>query len=339
MILEKHGVLTRPDIKGFNSEFTFNIKDISYEGDSITVFYRHYNGSLIHVGFWFDQSLVVFITEDDWKTTRAIYPLVKATQTYGIVLLLRVLTYASWIGIIAMIGLVGYRRFLLKRITANEALTENMLAMMSDNPSTEDRLGFASTSEAILRLLRNPDSKPPVSIAVNGRWGSGKSSLMAQLQKELANDKRFVTLWFNVWHFQSEDHMLASFLSSILQVFENSFGFLFRCRLFLNKLFRLPFSNRVLLYTGILIITPFVLYLILSLYPFSLLQHSLRALDLPGTILRSMDSIFQMMTSLFTSKDKNATDYAIPIFSILTWLAGILFLRKEWLPSWAVFIF
>ena len=63
-------------------------------------------------------------------------------------------------------------------------------------------------------MLLNEDSKPPLVVGVTGPWGSGKSSVMLMLSELLAQD-RMQTVWFNAWHHQSEEHLLASLLSNI----------------------------------------------------------------------------------------------------------------------------
>jgi len=88
---------------------------------------------------------------------------------------------------------------------------------VSDRPlgwADADYLGFKPIARGLSRLLRNEHTEPPLTIAVTGRWGTGKSSLMNLLREELQG-WGFRPVWFNVWHHQEESHMLAALLDAI----------------------------------------------------------------------------------------------------------------------------
>lgn len=77
-----------------------------------------------------------------------------------------------------------------------------------------DALGLKSIARSLSRFLRNTDTKPPLTIAVTGRWGSGKSSLMNLLHLDLQR-RGASTVWFNAWHHRSEDHLFAALMEAI----------------------------------------------------------------------------------------------------------------------------
>ncbi len=58
-------------------------------------------------------------------------------------------------------------------------------ASVSDQAAAEDELGFKPYVEAIAEFLINPVTQPPLTISIEGEWGSGKSSFMKQLQKTI----------------------------------------------------------------------------------------------------------------------------------------------------------
>lgn len=62
--------------------------------------------------------------------------------------------------------------------------------------------------------LRNRNTGAPLVLAVTGAWGSGKSSLMNLLRGDLS-EKGFHPVWFNAWHHQQEEHLLAALLENI----------------------------------------------------------------------------------------------------------------------------
>ncbi|MDZ8258603.1 GUN4 domain-containing protein [Nostoc sp. ChiQUE01b] len=66
-------------------------------------------------------------------------------------------------------------------------------ANVSDQAADLDSLGFEPYVSAIAEFLTNPVTQPPLTISIEGAWGSGKSSFMKQLQKaiEEGQQKKF----------------------------------------------------------------------------------------------------------------------------------------------------
>jgi hypothetical protein len=56
---------------------------------------------------------------------------------------------------------------------------------VSDQAASKDSLGFESYVEAIAEFLTSSETKPPLTLSVEGPWGSGKSSFMQQLQQAI----------------------------------------------------------------------------------------------------------------------------------------------------------
>ncbi|MCP4547615.1 MAG: hypothetical protein GY835_14240 [bacterium] len=94
----------------------------------------------------------------------------------------------------------------------------------SDQESPEDYLGFKPYSEALADFLLHPDTKGPLTISVEGEWGSGKTSFMSQLAAELKrrDDRpalaaggnpasRVKTIWFSPWRHENEESLWAAF--------------------------------------------------------------------------------------------------------------------------------
>src|SRR5579863_1535926 len=81
---------------------------------------------------------------------------------------------------------------------------------LSDQPSADDKLGFRPYVQAIADFLMNQGTRPPLTLSVEGYWGSGKSSFMKQLQVEVET-KGARTVWFNAWRYDKEESMLAAF--------------------------------------------------------------------------------------------------------------------------------
>ena len=90
--------------------------------------------------------------------------------------------------------------------------------LVSDRPleaGDPDPLGFNGIALGLSRFLRNENTQPPLTLAITGAWGSGKSSLMNLLRSDL-HRFGFRTIWFNAWHHQKEENLLAPLLKNIL---------------------------------------------------------------------------------------------------------------------------
>jgi photosystem II stability/assembly factor-like uncharacterized protein len=101
----------------------------------------------------------------------------------------------------------------------SETETKKSIAdiLVSDRPLREgdpDVLDFGRIAAGLSRFIRNSRTEPPLTIAITGPWGTGKSSLMNLLRRDLER-RRFRTIWFNAWHHQREESLLASLLESI----------------------------------------------------------------------------------------------------------------------------
>lgn len=79
---------------------------------------------------------------------------------------------------------------------------------------TEDALHFAPFVRGLSGLIRNRNTKLPLTIAINGGWGSGKTSLMNMLRFDL-DAAGLRTVWFNAWHHQEEPNLLAALLQTV----------------------------------------------------------------------------------------------------------------------------
>lgn len=89
--------------------------------------------------------------------------------------------------------------------------------MWSDNETDKDLLGFRVHADLIKSVITNKDVLP-VSMGIFGDWGSGKSSIMKMLEKDLNEDNQDDTacLYFNGWTFEGYDDAKAALIEDIL---------------------------------------------------------------------------------------------------------------------------
>ena len=120
---------------------------------------------------------------------------------------------------------------------------------LSDDPIDsieQDKLEFYPLANGLARFILNPATKPPLTIAITGKWGKGKSSLMKLLQGILSK-QGVRPVWFNAWHHQHEEQIFASLMANITEQgvpeWWNPSHWFFRGRLFWLRLKRkLPAS-------------------------------------------------------------------------------------------------
>jgi len=88
--------------------------------------------------------------------------------------------------------------------------------MWSDNETVEDLIGFRVHSELIADVVT--DSKLlPVTLGVFGDWGSGKTSIMRMLQRQLEQDEQVAVVYFDAWLFEGYDDAKSALISSIIK--------------------------------------------------------------------------------------------------------------------------
>lgn len=112
-------------------------------------------------------------------------------------------------------------------------------------PNDPDYLGFQHVALGLSSYLRNNATNPPLTIAITGEWGMGKSSLMNLLDADLRSYK-FRPVWFNAWHHQTEEHLLAALLENVrTQAIPSMFspeGIVFRVKLLWLRARRHPLA-------------------------------------------------------------------------------------------------
>jgi photosystem II stability/assembly factor-like uncharacterized protein len=97
-----------------------------------------------------------------------------------------------------------------------KAIVDDIVSSDAPVESVEDdRLGQRALIERLTNFLTNPNTVPPLVISLQAPWGMGKSSMMRMLEANLRNNRAAVTVWFNAWHHQKEDQLLAYLLETV----------------------------------------------------------------------------------------------------------------------------
>lgn len=107
--------------------------------------------------------------------------------------------------------------------------TERAAGVLTDAESDEDRLGMTADVHTMAALLAAKDTAPPLSVALLGNWGTGKSTFMrlvADRIKDLAKAAaanpasghvaNVRQVRFNAWHY-SDDHLWVGLVEQLFR--------------------------------------------------------------------------------------------------------------------------
>jgi len=111
--------------------------------------------------------------------------------------------------------------------TADElTIEEASIAAYSipDQPTDHDALGFEPYTTAISEFLSHEETKPPLTISVEGEWGSGKSSFMLQLIEKLKKEDALIVK-FSPWRHEKEESVWAAFVLTFSEQLAEELGF------------------------------------------------------------------------------------------------------------------
>jgi len=84
----------------------------------------------------------------------------------------------------------------------------------------DDKLGFKDTSLSIAQFIDKFPNNQPFSIAVFGKWGSGKSTMLNFVENQLDSQKN-VIIKFNPWQILNDDNLIASVFEEIAHSINN----------------------------------------------------------------------------------------------------------------------
>ena len=107
---------------------------------------------------------------------------------------------------------------------AEQETSINKSKMYSDAPIADAKsFNFEAYSKVISEIILNKENKTPFSIAINGKWGRGKTTLMRTIREELkgksgkGNNRKVKSVWFDAWKYLETDSMLAALVFGIFE--------------------------------------------------------------------------------------------------------------------------
>jgi predicted KAP-like P-loop ATPase len=75
------------------------------------------------------------------------------------------------------------------------------------------KLANSKYKDDIVEFIK--ECKTPFSIALSGKWGSGKTSMMKAMEKDL--EEKYLTIWFNPWENEKHSEPMVSLLQIIMK--------------------------------------------------------------------------------------------------------------------------
>lgn len=84
--------------------------------------------------------------------------------------------------------------------------------ILLDVPVDDGVLGFGNYRDALNSIIKS--SEPHFTIGIFGGWGTGKTTLMKMMKKQL-DDEGEITVWFNPWQYEKEEHLIVPLLQTI----------------------------------------------------------------------------------------------------------------------------
>jgi hypothetical protein len=85
--------------------------------------------------------------------------------------------------------------------------------ILLDSPTESPALGYLRIGEALAEVIRQ--SEPRFAVGIFGGWGSGKTTLMHAISRNLAPQQDIVVADFNAWRFEREPQLLIPLLDTI----------------------------------------------------------------------------------------------------------------------------
>jgi Cdc6-like AAA superfamily ATPase len=99
----------------------------------------------------------------------------------------------------------------------------NKIKIIIDKPAEEDALDFQRYSENLANIISG-STTPQFAVGIFGKWGTGKTTLMRMIERELLDkaSDTILTVWFDAWRYEREKYLaVIPFLRQIRIALEN----------------------------------------------------------------------------------------------------------------------
>ncbi len=90
----------------------------------------------------------------------------------------------------------------------------NILTHLPLKNIEEDRLGTEKLIKQVVNIIDNHPSHIPYAISINGGWGTGKSTLLNFLEKDLDKEK-YTIIRFNSWDTTDKNLLIRNLFEEV----------------------------------------------------------------------------------------------------------------------------
>ena len=98
------------------------------------------------------------------------------------------------------------------------------LVVVPDDYAEVDGIGYEEYGKGLVEMIRAVKSRGAFTIGVYGEWGQGKTSMLRQIERSLAESPEgeddLLTVWFNPWQFSGEEHLIIPFFQTLIAALE-----------------------------------------------------------------------------------------------------------------------
>jgi len=97
---------------------------------------------------------------------------------------------------------------------------------INDLLARKDGLGFDAYVKAVARFLTHKNTGTPLTLSIEGEWGSGKSTFMSLLESAInEKDQEYICINFNAWRHDKSDELWSAFALNFIQEVSSKIGF------------------------------------------------------------------------------------------------------------------
>lgn len=107
----------------------------------------------------------------------------------------------------------------MEKIT--EIINEPRIDILSDLPVDDDSLNFRTLVRTLSNVVFSESTQTPLTIAVDGEWGSGKTSILKMIEAQ-ARALDIPCIWLNAWNIEDQKSLLDMVHNEIEQEFQIS---------------------------------------------------------------------------------------------------------------------
>ncbi len=195
-------------------------------------------------------------------------------------------------------------------IDLNLNLTSGRATTKGDTPAEEDLLGNKNLVKALAEMFADEKQETPLTMALLGNWGAGKTSIMKMVENELKkkeemgkNSDRFIFSWFNAWSYEATENLSAGLAQEVMNSFVKKLSF------FERMVLRLEFVIHEHGWKLLCILASFPIFLIIEFIGYSFADTNNTDNMLPGATANV--SGFVVWGALFIGLIKKWSDHPI----------------------------